>query len=77
MRRFASRRLFIGAERRTEMTHDQLARIALRYDTAMSRAMLRALGMDVPHRAPVGAIVTVDRYAGMMECFENHRGVEL
>lgn len=59
------------------MTHDQLARIALRYDTAMSRAMLRALGMDVPHRAPVGAIVTVDRYADMDECFANRTAVEL
>ena len=53
------------------MTHEQLAAIALRYDTAMSRAMLRALGMEVPHR------VTVDRYAGMMECFENLTSVEL
>lgn len=59
------------------MTHEQLAAIALRYDTAMSRAMLRALGMEVPHRATVGAIVTVDRYAGMMECFENLTSVEL
>jgi len=59
------------------MTHEQLAAIALRYDTSMSRAMLRALGMDVPHRATVGAIVTVDRYAGMMECFENLTSVEL
>lgn len=53
------------------MTHEQLAAIALRYDTAMSRAMLRALGMDVPHRATVGAIVMVDRYADMDECFAN------
>ena len=30
------------------MTRDQLARIALRYDTAMSRAMLRALGVTRP-----------------------------
>lgn len=30
------------------MTRDELARIALRYDTAMSRAMLRALGVPVP-----------------------------
>ena len=27
------------------MDRDQLTRIALRYDTAMSRAMLRALGL--------------------------------
>ena len=59
------------------MTHEQLAAIALRYDTAMSRAMLRALGMDVPHRATVGAIVPVDRYADMEECFANKGGVEI
>ena len=29
------------------MTRDDLARIALRYDTTMSRAMLRALGIGV------------------------------
>ena len=57
------------------MTRDQLARIALRYDTAMSRAMLRALGVDVPHRARPGAVVLADRYDGMMECFAQKVGV--
>lgn len=57
------------------MTRDQLARIALRYDTAMSRAMLRALGVDVPHRARPGTVVSVDRYDGMMECFAQRHGV--
>ena len=57
------------------MTRDQMARIALRYDTAMSRAMLRALGVDVPHRARPGTIVNVDRYDGMMECFAQKVGV--
>lgn len=59
------------------MTHEQLAKIALRYDTAMSRAMLRALGMEVPHRATVGAIVTVDRYADIAECFANRTRAHL
>ena len=30
------------------MTHDELAAIALRYDTVVSDAMLRALGVDRP-----------------------------
>ena len=57
------------------MTRDQLARIALRYDTAMSRAMLRALGVDVPHRARPGTIVSVDRYDEMLDCFAQKVGV--
>ena len=32
------------------MTHDELAAIALRYDTVVSDAMLRALGVDRPKR---------------------------
>ena len=58
------------------MTRDELARIALRYDTAMSRAMLRALGVPVPHRAPrAGAIARVDRYGGLAECMGQRHGV--
>lgn len=58
------------------MTRDQLAAIALRYDTAMSRAMLRALGVPVPHRpAKPGAIARVDRYEGMLECMAQTTGV--
>ena len=58
------------------MTRDQLAAIALRYDTAMSRAMLRALGVPVPRREPEpGAIARVDRYAGMRECMAQTTGV--
>ena len=54
------------------MDREQMARIALRYDTAMSRAMLRALGIQVPHRKPRrGVIVRVDKYEGLRECFEN------
>ena len=57
------------------MDRDQLARIALRYDTAMSRAMLRALGIPVPERR--NGSVRSDRYAGMRECFENRRRVRI
>lgn len=59
------------------MTRDELARIALRYDTAMSRAMLRALGVPIPHRARPGTIARVDRLEGMRECFENRKRVRL
>ena len=60
------------------LPHRVLEAIALRYDTAMSRAMLRALGMPIPE--PRG------RFAGprprasgrgpsrgdLLWCFENH-----
>ena len=59
------------------MERDDLARIALRYDTAMSRAMLRALGVDVPHRVRPGTVVRVDRLEGLRECFANRRRVRL
>lgn len=58
-----------------EMTRDDLARIALRYDTAMARAMLRALGVPVPHRARVGTVQRVDRYDGLLDCFAQRTGV--
>lgn len=58
------------------MTHDELARIALRYDTSLSHAMLRALGVPVPHRKlRPGTIARVDRYADMRRCFANKRAV--
>ena len=58
------------------MTRDELARIALRYDTAPSRAMLRALGVPVPHRPPrEGAIVQVDRYLGWEDAMRQRAGV--
>ena len=60
------------------MTPEDLARIALRYDTSMSRAMLRALGVPVPHRKPrPGAIVNVDRYAGARKLMKQRHGVKL
>lgn len=58
------------------MTREQLMRIAMRYDTAMSRAMLRALGVPVPHREPrPGAIVSADRFDGLRECMRQTHGV--
>ena len=56
---------------------DFLCRCALRYDTAMSRAMLRALGYPARDPMPEGAIVEVDRYRDMRECFANERRVRL
>ena len=55
------------------VSREELAMIASRYDTSMSRAMLRALGMPAPEPAPaVGSIVSVDRYAGIDWCFRNY-----
>lgn len=52
------------------------ARIAFRYDTSMSRAMLRALGVawPSPARAARARAATKRRdraYIGMAECFAN------
>ena len=47
-------------------------------DTLMRYAFLRALGIDAPKPKPKrGAIVRVDAYADMAECFENRRRVRL
>ena len=55
------------------VSRDELAMIARRYDTSVSRAMLRALGLPAPEHAPApGTIVSVDRYDGLLWCFENH-----
>lgn len=59
------------------LTRKVLASIARQYDTAMSRAMLRAL--DVVVRPEVGTVskpcakwVPDAKYEGMRWCFENH-----
>ena len=55
------------------MSRGEIALIAMRYDTSMSRAMLRALGLRPMEPAPaVGSVVSVDRYEGIDWCFENH-----
>lgn len=50
-----------------------MARIALRHDTTMSLAMLRALGVAARprRRRAAPALRAVDRYAGIEECFRN------
>ena len=52
-----------------------LESIALRYDTLMSRAMLRALGVTVrrERRAKPVELRESMRYEGMDECFRNER----
>ena len=59
------------------MNRDTLAAIALRYDTALSRAMLRALGVPIPHRARPGSIVSVDRYADAERLMGQRYGVRM
>lgn len=55
------------------MSREELAMIARRHDTTMSRAMLRALGLPAPEPMPApGSVVSVDRYDGLLWCFENH-----
>lgn len=57
------------------LTRADLVRIAMRHDTAVSRAMLRALGVP----APEPASRTEDRqrgawrYRGMRSCMANRR----
>lgn len=55
------------------VTVDFMIRAALRCDTAMSRAMLRACGVPVPRSVPrIGSIVPVDDRGELAECFANH-----
>ena len=59
------------------LTLSEIARIALRYDTPMSHAMLRALGIEVsPVPRNPGQIVEVSELDGVDPdiewCFENH-----
>lgn len=50
-----------------------MARIALRYDTAMSRAMLRALGMPAFEPTPKRRrAARAGAYRGVGWCFANH-----
>lgn len=55
---------------------ERWARIALCYDTALSRAMLKALG--VPARKPEPkTVLRHDRYGGVRECMGQRFGVML
>ena len=52
---------------------DELSAIARRYDTAMSRAMLRALGLPAPRVIRRGVPARVEEVdADIRWCFENH-----
>ena len=54
------------------MEREELLAIAIRHDTTMSRAMLRALGVEVPERAPKpGTVVRADKYDGIGLVFKN------
>lgn len=51
---------------------DYMIRAALRWNTAMSRAMLRACGISVPHACPGrGRIAAAGAYDGVAACFAN------
>lgn len=56
-----------------------LAAAALRYDTQMSRAMLRALGVDIPKVPTVRTVVRADdrRYDGAAKLMRQRFGVRL
>lgn len=59
------------------LTRKVLASIARRYDTLMSRAMLRALGVAARPDGgaapkPCAKRVCDAKYEGMRWCFENH-----
>lgn len=52
---------------------DELSAIARRYDTAMSRAMLRALGLPAPRVSRRGVPLVRDEVDPEVRwCFENH-----
>ena len=51
------------------VTRNELSAIASRYDTAMSHAMLRALGLPAPRGVP---LVRDEVDAEVRWCFENH-----
>lgn len=54
------------------MSPFKLLTIALRYDTSMSRAMLRALSAQ-PRRPVPRASSRRDAYRGLSECFRNRK----
>ena len=59
------------------VTHEYILGAALRCDTTMSRAFLRALGVDiimhpVRHMGGVISVETACEFDGLLECFANH-----
>ena len=59
------------------MDREDLARIAMRYDTALSRAMLKALGIEPPTRTGRGRAHARDRYGGAAELMAQRHGVSM
>lgn len=62
------------------MTNDELAAIALRYDTLVSDAMLRALGVDRPPRKQGSTrdrSAKHRRYRGARKLMKQTHGVRL
>ena len=58
------------------MDREDFLRIALRYDTAMSRALLRAFGVDAPAAKPAVS-AKMDRYAGARKLMKQRTGVRM
>lgn len=59
------------------MTRDQMARIALRYETQIADAMLRALGVERPKRKHGRSSSKRDRYRGTRKLMAQKHGVRL
>lgn len=57
------------------MTKDEIARIAIRYDTYIAYATLKALGIEPPKRKPKTA--KPDRYRGARKLMNQRHGVRL
>lgn len=53
------------------VTRAEMGAIARRYDTAMARAMLRALGMTGPRRG-LRSRSRKRRFSHLLWCFRNH-----
>ena len=59
------------------VTHEYILSAALRFDTTMSRAFLRALGIDITmhpvrHMGSVISVEIAHEFDDMLECFANH-----
>lgn len=57
------------------MTLEEMARIALRYETNMARAMCKALGIEPRKSKPNTS--KPKRYKGVRKCFNQKHGVRL
>ena len=59
------------------MERSDYIRIAMRYDTVMSRALLRALGVEPTLRRKGATAARMDRYADAAELMAQTHGVIL